>query len=45
MTPFLLVALSGVTVTSAVRPLDPAVTSPYPIGTELVWEEIGRAHV
>ena len=40
MTPLLLVAFQGVTVTSAVRPLDPAVTSPYPIGTELVWEVV-----
>ena len=40
MTLLLLVALQGVTVTSAVRPLDPAVTSPYPVGTELVWEVV-----
>ena len=40
VTPLLLVAFQGVTVTSAVRPLDPAVTSPYPIGTELVWEVV-----
>ena len=40
MTPLLLLALQGVSVTSAVRPLDPAVTTPYPIGTELVWEVV-----
>ncbi|MEE2940925.1 MAG: hypothetical protein VX460_11110 [Planctomycetota bacterium] len=40
MTPLLLLALQGASVTSAVRPLDPAVSSPYPIGTELVWEVV-----
>lgn len=38
MISLLFLALQGVSVTSAVRPLDPAVQSPFPIGTELVWE-------
>ncbi len=40
MTPLLFLALQGVSVTSTVRPLDPAVESPFPIGTELVWEVV-----
>lgn len=40
MSALLLVALQGVTVTSAVRPVDPSIASPYPIGTELLWEVV-----
>lgn len=36
----LALAFQGADVTSTVRPVDPAIASPYPIGTELVWEVV-----